>query len=246
MENNPSPAPLTSISVFFPAYNDAGTIAHLVRAVNEVLPKVCQSHEIIVIDDGSRDGTGRLLDELCQEIEVLRVIHHPHNRGYGAALRSGFLAAKKDWVFYTDGDGQYDPQEITKLVAAANGKINVVNGYKTKRRDTKLRTWIGNGYRRLVNSVFGIPVRDVDCDFRLIYRNKLAGLDLVSNSGAICVELVKKLERGGCAFADVPVSHFPRTFGHSQFFRVKPIFTTIIELVRLYGNLNASLPQEKS
>lgn len=244
---DPSPLnKLSSITAFFPAYNDAGTIAQLITTVNIVLPELCDSYEIIAIDDGSRDGTAELLDQLSMDIPALRVIHHSNNLGYGAALRSGFSAATKDWVFYTDGDAQYDPKELGKLTSVVNDTINVVNGYKLHRSDPTLRIWLGTLYRRAVEWIFRIPIRDVDCDFRLISRKKLSGIELHCQSGAICVELIKKLETNECVFAEVPVNHYPRQFGHSQFFRIKPIFTTFYELIGLYKELKAPHYQELS
>jgi glycosyltransferase involved in cell wall biosynthesis len=245
MMNTPQTKKLSSITAFFPAYNDAGTITNLIKTVDKVLPDLCDSYEIIAIDDGSQDGTGELLDRLGGEIPSLLVIHHDKNRGYGATLRSGFSAATKDWIFYTDGDGQYDPFELVNLVAAVNDTINVVNGYKIHRNDPIIRIWIGALYHRIIDIFFTIPVRDVDCDFRLINHKKLSEVRLLSNSGAICVELIKKLEQKGCVFTDVPVHHFSRKYGHSQFFRIKPIFSTFLELARLYKTRNESYSKEQ-
>ncbi len=245
MEKTPLTNKLSSITAFFPAYNDAGTIVNLIKTIDSILPDLCDSYEIIAIDDGSWDGTGELLDRLCSEVPYLRVIHHAQNRGYGATLRSGFSAATKDWVFYTDGDGQYDPRELVNLMAAVNDTITVVNGYKIHRSDPIIRIWIGALYQRIMDLFFSIPVRDVDCDFRLINHKKLSEIRLRSNSGAICVELIKKLEQKECVFADVPVHHFSRKYGHSQFFRIKPIFSTFLELARLYQALNVSFSKEQ-
>ena len=245
MKTPPTAKKLSSISAFFPAYNDVNSIAQLIKTVDTVLPDLCDSYEIIGIDDSSRDGTSELLDRLCDETPSLRVIHHRKNLGYGAALRSGFSAATKDWVFYTDGDGQYDPHELVNLVAAVDDTINVVNGYKLQRSDKKMRVLSGNLYRCLVNRMFRIPVTDVDCDFRLISRQKLSGIELTSRSGAICVELIKKLELNGCVFKDIPINHYPRQYGRSQFFRVRPILSTFWELIRLYHTLKVPNLQEQ-
>jgi len=228
---------LPGLSVFFPAYNDANSIAELVRCADRVAMQVSDEHEIIVIDDGSRDETPDILNKLAMDISALKVVHHPLNRGYGAALKSGFNAAGKEWVFYTDGDGQYDPDELANLIGALDDSVDVVNGFKVKRRDSLLRGWIGKVYGWVIRRAFHLPIRDVDCDFRLIRREKVAAVQLTCDSGAICVELIKKLQLEGSHFAEVPVHHYPRRYGHSYFFRLGPVWKTIRQLASLYLDL---------
>jgi glycosyltransferase involved in cell wall biosynthesis len=228
---------ISSLSAVFPAYNDGGTIASMVTAALIALRWVTDDYEIIVTNDGSRDYTGRVLDELAVRYPELKVIHHPYNQGYGAALRTGFAAATKDWVFYTDGDAQYNPLELTDLVAALRPGVDVVNGYKLARHDSLLRILIGKAYHHLVAFLFDIHIRDVDCDFRLIPRKVLDGLELESVSGAICLELVKKIQDAGYVFAEVPVHHYSRKYGTSQFFSPRRIVRTFQQLGRLYMKL---------
>jgi glycosyltransferase involved in cell wall biosynthesis len=226
-----------SISAFFPAYNDAGTIASMVVAVDTTLEKLTDDYEIIVINDGSQDHTGEVLDALAQRYPRLRVIHHQKNRGYGGALRSGFGAASKELVFYTDGDAQYDPRELALLVPALGPGVDIVNGYKIDRSDPLHRKIIGRVYHHGVKLAFGFKLRDVDCDFRLMRRSVFDVIDLESNSGAICLELVKKLQDAGFRFAEVPVHHFHRAYGRSQFFNFPRIFRTIRQLINLWLKL---------
>lgn len=228
---------VSSISAVFPAYNDGGTIASMIAAALIVLRQVTDEYEIIVVNDGSTDYTAPLLDELTMRYPELRVLHHSSNQGYGAALRAGFSAATKDWVFYTDGDAQYDPLELTCLVDALCEGVDAVNGYKLSRSDSVFRILIGKAYHHIAKFFFGLHIRDVDCDFRLIPRRILDEIELESVSGAICLELVKKIEDAGYVFAEVPVHHYSRKYGASQFFVPRRIVQTLRQLVRLYWRL---------
>ncbi|HQU36456.1 MAG TPA: glycosyltransferase family 2 protein, partial [Anaerolineales bacterium] len=205
MTTNPAQGRVSSISAVFPAYNDGGSIASMISAASVALRQVSNDFEIVVVNDGSADYTTTVLDEMRNRYPELRIIHHPVNKGYGAALRSGFKAATKDWVFYTDGDSQYNPLELPLLVSALHEGADAANGYKLSRNDSILRTIIGRAYHNLVKIFFGIRIRDVDCDFRLIPRRILNEIELESVSGAICLEMVKKIEDAGYVFAEVPV-----------------------------------------
>ena len=226
-----------SLSVFFPAYNDAATIGALVRAALDILPALADDYEVLVINDGSTDDTGALLDALARNDARVRVVHHERNMGYGAALRSGFTHARKELVFYTDGDGQYDVRELATLYPLLTAGVDVVNGFKVKRADSSHRKVIGGIYNTLARTLFRLPVRDVDCDFRLLRRSALAGLELSSTSGAICVELVRKLHAAGCRFAEAPVAHYPRTHGRSQFFTLGRVARTARDFGALWLRL---------
>ncbi|MBI5840950.1 MAG: glycosyltransferase family 2 protein [Chloroflexi bacterium] len=228
---------VSSISAVFPAYNDGGTIASMISTARIALREVSDDYEIIVVNDGSADYTARVLAELECHYPELRVIHHPSNKGYGAALRTGFSAAAKDWVFYTDGDSQYNPLELTELVGALREGVDVVNGYKMSRHDSLIRIMIGRAYHYLVRFFFNLHIRDVDCDFRLIPRRVLNEIELESVSGAICLELVKKIEDAGYVFAEVPVNHYSRKYGVSQFFVPWRIIRTFRQLAILYWKL---------
>src|SRR3989344_2468365 len=162
-----------SISAFFPCYNDAGSIVLLVRNAQKILGEIASDFEIIVVDDGSADESRPLLKVLSGEIPQLRLVFHRKNKGYGGALKSGFLAARKDWVFYTDGDGQYDVRELARLVEKLNGNIDIVQGFKIKRVDPWYRTILGRFYHNFSKFFFGLKIRDVDCDFRLIKKEAI-------------------------------------------------------------------------
>ncbi len=231
----PSGAP--GLTVFFPAYNDSGTIASLVISARTTAQKLTQDFEIIVVNDGSADHTAEIADELAHTYPEVRVIHHPRNRGYGGALRSGFSGATKELIFYTDGDAQYDPAELEQLWPKMVRGVDVVNGYKISRSDPMHRIIIGRVYHHTVKRLFGLKVRDVDCDFRLIRRRVFERITLEHNSGVICLELMKKLTDAGCVIAEVPVHHYHRAFGKSQFFNFRRLAHTARDVFKLWVKL---------
>jgi glycosyltransferase involved in cell wall biosynthesis len=226
-----------SISAFFPCYNDAPTIGRLVRDADCQLRQVTDDYEIIVVNDGSSDDSAEVLAALQAELRVLKVITHTVNRGYGGALRSGFAAATKELVFYTDGDGQYDVKELPVLLMLMTDDTHFVNGIKMARGDAAYRVHAGNVHKFLMRWSFWLPVIDVDCDFRLIRRAVLEHITLRSNSGSICVELIKDAQRAGAQFREVSVHHYPREFGQSQFFRPGRILRTYVDLTWMWIEL---------
>jgi glycosyltransferase involved in cell wall biosynthesis len=217
------PTQTPSISAFFPAYNDVGSIGKIIHTMAWLLPKLTRDFEIVVVDDGSDDGTGALLDSLTQDYPFSRVIHHGVNRGYGAALITGFANCTKELVFYTDGDGQYDVEELAKLLAAMRQDIDIVNGYKISRSDPKYRIALGRVYQFLMRVLFRLNVKDVDCDFRLFRRGLFDRIQLTYDSGVICVEMMKKFQAIGCRMVELPVHHYHRSHGRSQFFCFKHV-----------------------
>lgn len=224
-----------SLSVFFPAYNDALSLPGLVARAFDVLERYVEDYEVIVVNDGSQDNTGEVLAELeRRHTPKLRVVTHEANRGYGGALRSGFAASTKEFVFYTDGDGQYDVSELPVLLKAMRSDVGLVNGYKLERSDPRHRVWIGSAYNCLARALFRVGIRDIDCDYRLIRRELLEDMPLTSTSGTICVELVRKLELSGCGVVEVGVHHYPRLHGRSQFFRLRSLVTTFTQLTSLW------------
>lgn len=227
-----------SITAFFPCYNDSGTIGSLVILTDSVLQKITEDYEIIVIDDCSKDDSLDVLESLVADYPRLKIVKHGQNQGYGGALQSGFRSASKDWIFYTDGDAQYNVKELSLLVKAMQkGDVDIVNGYKIQRHDPFYRIVIGKIYHHTVKLAFGLKIRDVDCDFRLIKRSVFDKVKLTQNSGVICVELVKKIQSAGFRFAEVPVNHYFRTHGKSQFFNYKRILKVLWGLGRLWNKL---------
>lgn len=232
------PRKFASLSVFFPAYNDAPSLPVLIHKTFAVLERHVEDYEVIVVNDGSHDNTGEVLEQLRREFASrMRVVTHPENRGYGGALRTGFESATREFVFYTDGDSQYDVEELPRLLELAGPATGLVNGYKLERHDPAHRIWIGKIYNLCARLMFRIRIRDIDCDYRLIRRALLEKLHLTSTSGTVCVELVRKLELSGCEVKEIGVHHYPRLYGRSQFFRVRSLATTFYELVRLWIRL---------
>ena len=226
---------IPSLSVFLPAYNDAPSLPGLIEQTFAVASSLTDDFEVVVVNDGSWDNTDEVLGELSGRFgERLRVVRHHVNRGYGGAVRSGFQAAGKDWVFYTDGDGQYDITELPRLVEAIAPGVGLVNGYKISRSDVFYRRWIGRIYLWGVRRLFGLRVRDVDCDFRIVKRSLLDQISLESTSGTICVELVRKLQDTGCEIVEIPVRHLPRLHGRSQFFRPWSLIHSLWQLAGFY------------
>jgi glycosyltransferase involved in cell wall biosynthesis len=229
---------MPGLSVFFPAYNDAGTIASLVITSVKVAATLTDDYEVIVINDGSQDDTAKILDELARIYpDHVRVIHHPQNRGYGGALRSGFAAATKDLVFYTDGDAQYDPAEMAVLWPKITDDVDWVNGWKISRSDPAHRIVIGRLYHHYVKTLFGLKVRDVDCDFRLMRRKIFDVVRLEKDSGVICLEMMKKFQDAGFRVAEQPVHHYHRAHGQSQFFNFPRVVRTLIDVHKLWWQL---------
>lgn len=228
---------ISSLSVFFPAYNDGGTIPSMILTAEIAAREVTDDYEIIVVNDGSQDHTSLVLAELSRQNPRLRIIDHPRNLGYGAALRTGFASATKEWIFYTDGDAQYNPLELPLLVNAIREDVDVVNGYKINRADPWIRILLGAMYNFGVKLVFGIKIKDVDCDYRLIRRTVFSDLELESSTGSICVEMIKKIQDAGFRFAEVQVSHYHRQYGISQFFNWKRLIRTMGHLLLLWWEL---------
>ena len=230
----PPEARQPGLSVFFPAYNDSGTIASLVITALHTAQRLTPNFEIIIVNDGSADATAEIADELARTYPQVRVIHHERNRGYGGALRSGIAAATQELVFYTDGDAQYDPAEMEALWAAFADDVDVVNGYKISRSDPIHRIVIGRIYHHTVKLLFGLGVRDVDCDFRLMRRAIFERVTLEKDSGVICLEMMKKIQDAGFRIAEVPVHHYHRAHGKSQFFNFHRLFKTGVDVMRLW------------
>jgi glycosyltransferase involved in cell wall biosynthesis len=236
MPPSPGQTPV-GLTVFFPAYNDSGTIASLVIAAVQAAGRLTPDFEVLVIDDGSTDATGEVVDELARLYPQVRAIHHERNRGYGGALRTGFASASKELIFYTDGDAQYDPREVARLWEKMSTGVDLVNGYKISRSDPWHRIVIGRVYHHTVKLLFGLKVRDVDCDFRLMRRAIFDRVRLEKSSGVICLEMMKKITDAGFRIEEVPVHHYHRAYGKSQFFNFARLARTGVDVIRLWWAL---------
>ncbi len=228
---------LSSLSIFFPVYNDWGTITSMAAQAITAAEKITDDYEVILVDDGSEEKTQEILTFLESRFPQIRVIHHEQNRGYGGALRTGFKEARKDFIFYTDGDAQYDVRQLLLLAAAMNDGVDVVNGFKIKRHDPFYRVVLGKIYQYTAKLLFALPITDVDCDFRLMRRKIFDTIELTSNSGTICVEMIHKISRQGSKFAEVGVNHFFRSSGKSQFFNFSRLYHVARDFSKLWLRL---------
>ncbi len=223
-----------SVSIFYPCYEDWGTMGSMVLLTLNTIDRLGIDGDVTIVDDGSGRHTQDLLEEIQRRFPEVRILRHPKNRGYGGALRSGFAAASREWIFYTDGDAQYDVRELRHLLDHARPDVDVVQGYKITRHDPFHRVVIGRVYHWIVKIAFGLELRDVDCDFRLLRRSIFDDIDLESDSGVICAEMMIKIQRGGYRVVEVPVHHYQRAHGKSQFFNLRRIARVAWQLSGLW------------
>ena len=227
----------SSISACLLCYNDAETISGLVERAATALDQLDAEAEIVVVDDGSTDDSVIRLAEAAAREPRLRVVEHAANRGYGGALRSALAEAHGEWIFYTDGDGQYDPAQLARLAAHAGENADWIQGYKRYRSDPLNRRLVGAVYAAAMGFLFRLPIRDIDCDFRLMRAELIGDLRLEKDSGAICVELVRGLQDAGARCVEIEVDHFERPHGRSQFFRPRRILWSLWDVATLWARL---------
>jgi len=221
-----------SLSVFFPCYNEAGNIERVVARSVELLDELVADWEIIIVDDGSGDATGQIADRLAAGDQHIRVVHHERNCGYGMALRSGFAAATRPYVFYTDGDGQFDIADLRKLLERL-GEADIINGYRTHRQDSLVRRLNGACWGWLVQRVLRFRCRDVDSAFKLYRREIFDRIELKSAGALIDAEILARAVREGYTITSVPVRHLPRRTGRQTGARIAVILRAFKELLVL-------------
>jgi len=234
----PAPSHLDSLSVFLPAHNEAGNIERVVNGWRAELPRVTDDWEIIVVDDGSRDGTGPIADRLTSTDARVRVVHHEVNRGYGGAVISGIAAASKSWVLLCDGDGQFDPADIETLAQRA-GDCDVIVGRRGSRADPFMRRLNGNAWTILMRILFGIAISDIDCGFKLFRRELIVPDELKARGAMISTELMARMAGRGARMAEVDVRHLPRQTGEQSGASMRVIMRAFRELMVLYRDLKS-------
>ena len=215
-KKRPDPSHVPALSYFFPAHNEEANLRPLVEEAMGMLPGIADAWEIVIVDDGSRDATPSIADELAEANPGrVRVIHHSTNVGYGAALRSGLGAARHELVAFTDGDRQFRVEDLARLTAriGESDRPDVVVGFRIKRADPLVRTVYARLYRLANRIFFGLSVRDVDCACKLFRRDALAGLRVESGGAFFSAELLIKLRESGRTVVEVGVPHYPRTAG---------------------------------
>ena len=236
MADNGSPRDLArpGVSIFYPCYDDWGTMGSMVLLTLQTVERLGIDYDLTIVDDGSNEHTQALLNEISARFPQVRIIQHGKNRGYGGALRSGFAAATREWIFYTDGDAQYDVRELEILLEHAGPEVDIVQGYKIARHDPLYRIIIGRIYHWIVKIAFGLKLRDVDCDFRLIRRTVFDRVTLTRDSGVVCAEMMTKMQRAGFRMVEAPVHHYQRAHGKSQFFNFPRIARVVCNLTGLW------------
>jgi len=221
-----------SVSVFFPCYNEQDNIAALIEKTISVLEKLNADFELIIVDDGSSDSTARIADEMAQKDDRVKAVHHQSNLGYGEALKSGFKAATKELVFYTDGDGQFDIGEMPPLLPMLE-EFDIVSCYRINRKDSIMRKINGWAWTKLVCRLFGMKVRDIDCAFKLYKREIFDKIKMSSSGALIDTEILARAVREGYTITQKGVHHYPRTAGEQTGANLKVILRAFKELFEL-------------
>ena len=221
-----------NISVFFPCHNEEANVARVTGQALEVLEKISSDYEVIIVNDGSTDRTAEIADQLAHDHPHVRVVHHPVNRGYGGALQSGFRGATKEWVFYTDGDGQFDLKELPGLLELTE-KYDIVTCYRINRQDSALRKLNGWAWGKLVGLLFNLKIRDIDCAFKLYRRNIFDKIEMNSEGALIDTEILARAQRAGFSMTQRGVRHYPRTAGQQSGANLKVILRAFKELFKL-------------
>lgn len=230
-----------SISVFFPCYNEEANVENTTRAALKMLQRISTDFEIIIVNDGSRDRTGEIADRLAEEILQVKAVHNQPNLGYGGALQRGFRESTKTWVFYTDGDGQFDFDEIDLLLPLLD-QYDIVSAYRLNRQDSFIRKFNAFGWTSLVNCVFGLWLRDIDCAFKIFPRKLFDEIEMKSTGALIDAEILARAKRLGYTIGQVGVHHLPRTAGEQTGANLRVILRAFKELFKLRKEIRRASP----
>ncbi|MBX4198390.1 bifunctional glycosyltransferase family 2/GtrA family protein [Candidatus Parcubacteria bacterium] len=222
-----------SLSIFFPAFNEEENIRATVTQAQAIAEKISNDYEIIVVNDGSKDRTGKIADELAASDHHIKVVHHNPNQGYGAAVWSGVQAATKDYVFFTDADLQFDLSELENLVEHVP-QYDVVIGYRYKRQDPFMRLVNAKGWNILNRILFGLRVRDIDSAFKLFKRDIVKDVPVKTRGAMLSAELLVRLQRQGVVFKEIPVTHLPRLKGSPTGAKPSVIVRAFKEMINIY------------
>lgn len=233
--------PKISISLFFPCYNEQENVESTTRQALEVLTGISDDYEVIIVNDGSKDRTAEIADRLASENPHIKAVHHPVNRGYGGALQSGFHAACKEWVFYTDGDGQFDLKELPGLLDMID-RCDVISCYRLDRSDPFMRKLNAWAWGRLVRFLFKLPLRDIDCAFKLYRREIFDHIKMRSEGALIDTEILARIQLAGYRIAQRGVHHYPRTAGEQTGANLKVILHAFKELFKLRREILSDSP----
>lgn len=233
----PSLKPL-SLTIFYPCYNEEANVERVTRAAVEVARRVADDFEVLIVNDGSRDRTGEIADRLVGELPNVRAVHNNPNLGYGGALARGFREARKNWIFYTDGDGQFDFNEIPKVLPLLETH-DIVSCYRLDRKDSAMRKLNAFAWSTLVNLLFHIGLKDIDCAFKIYPRTFIERIEMKSRGALIDTEMLAKARSLGYSIAQMGVHHYPRTAGAQTGANLKVILRAFKELFKLYRQIKA-------
>jgi glycosyltransferase involved in cell wall biosynthesis len=225
------------LSVVMPAFNEEANVQEAVRRATAVGERLCAEHEVVVVDDGSSDRTGELVEKAAADDPRVVLVRHPRNRGYGEAVRTGLRAARMDLVLLTDADNQFDLDELESFLPWI-ARVDVVAGYRQDRQDPFSRRFLARGWNYLVRALFYVPVRDIDCAFKLFRRSVFSELDLESVGAMINTELMVKLGRSGAGVVELGVHHYPRRAGRARGANPRVIAKALYELASMYRRLD--------
>ena len=228
-----------SLTIFFPCYNEEANVERVTQAAVEVAKKITPDYEVLIVNDGSKDGTAAIADRLAREIPGVRAVHNSPNRGYGGALARGFKEASKNWIFYTDGDGQFDFNELPGILPLLKTH-DIISCYRLDRKDPLMRKLNAKCWSTLVNSLFSIGLRDIDCAFKVYPRTFIEQIELRSTGALIDTEMLAKARNLGLSIAQVGVHHYPRTAGTQTGANPKVILRAFKELMKLHGHIRAT------
>jgi glycosyltransferase involved in cell wall biosynthesis len=228
----PHPQMRYSISAFFPCLNEQATVEPLTNKTVKVLKSLTDDFEVIIVDDGSTDDTAAIADRLAQQIPQVRVIHHQGNLGYGTALQSGFYAATKDLVFYTDGDSQFDVEELGGILPLID-QYDIVSCYRLNRQEGWIRRCNSFCWTWLVSLLFGLRLKDINCAFKLYRRTVFDKMNLISKGALIDTEVLARAVKKGCTIVQKGVRHYPRMAGRPTGANIRVIARAFRELFRL-------------
>lgn len=238
MVTNMNTGTVKSLSVFFPCYNEQDNVEKTVKSALDCLSPLGIDFELIIVDDGSKDNTGRIADRLAAENKHIKVVHHQTNLGYGSALQSGFKAASKEYVFYTDGDGQFDIKELL-LLFKYMPDYDIVTGYRINRQDNLVRKINAFCWTTLVNILFGMKIRDMDCAFKLYKRKVFDDIKMKSTGALINTEIFARAKNKGYKIFQLGVHHYPRTAGTQTGAKLTVILRAFKELFALYKQIKS-------
>jgi len=230
---------IDSLSVFFPAYNEEGNIKNTIEKAINVLNKLSlKNYEIIVINDGSKDKTGQIVEDLIKKNDHIRLITHNINQGYGEAIKDGLYNSKFDWIVYNDSDGQFDFSEVTRFLAKAD-QADIIVGYRINRKDPWIRKFNAWGWTLLANTLLRVGVKDVDCAFKLINKKVIDSIPHLESrrGGMVNPELLAKAKRAGFRIVEIGVHHYPRTTGVQTGANLKVIFKSFSDLFKLWWKI---------